>query len=141
MPNLETRFAGLTLKNPIIASSAGITETVERMRKCQDHGAAAVVMKSYFEKEISRQAPTPRFRIIHHNLQRDKTFTLFSYEQASEWDLGRYAEEVAKAKAELDIKIIPSINCTTEEHWVESARTLEQAGADAIELNTSCPHG
>ena len=142
MANLEARFAGLTLINPIVVSSAGITETAERMRKCQDDGAAAVVMKSYFEKEVSRQSPTPRFKVIRHDLRkRHKTFTLFSYEQASEWDIERYAQEVVKAKAELTIKIIPSINCITDEGWVESARLLERAGADAIELNTSCPHG
>lgn len=141
MVDLTTKFVGLTLTSPIIVASAGITETVERMRKCQDYGAGAVVMKSYFEEAISRKSPTPRFKIIRHNLLKEKTFTLFSYEQASEWDINRYAEEVSKAKSCLSIKIIPSINCTTDEGWFESAKILESAGADAIELNTSCPHG
>ena len=141
MANLTTKFVGLTLKSPIIIASAGITETIERMEKCQKYGAGAIIMKSYFEEEISRKSPTPRFKIIKHNLAKDKTFTLFSYEQASEWDIHRYAQEVSNAKANLDIKIIPSINCTTDQGWVESAKILESAGADAIELNTSCPHG
>ncbi len=141
MVDLTTKFIGLTLTSPIIVASAGITETVERMKKCQDYGAGAIVMKSYFEEAISRKSPTPRFKIIRHNLQKEKTFTLFSYEQASEWDINRYAEEVSKAKSCLNIKIIPSINCITDEGWYESAKILESAGADAIELNTSCPHG
>ncbi len=141
MADLTTKFVGLILDSPIIVASAGITETVERMKKCQDYGAGAVVMKSYFEEAISRKSPTPRFKIIRHNLLKEKTFTLFSYEQASEWDINRYAEEVKKAKSCLSIKIIPSINCTTDEGWYESAKILESAGADAIELNTSCPHG
>ena len=141
MVNLETRFAGLTLKSPIIVSSASITETVERMKKCQDYGAGAVVVKSYFEEELNRTSPTPRFKILEHNMGKSKTFTLYSYEQGSVWDIHRYAEEVSTAKKQLNIKIIPSINCITEEGWIESARILEKAGADAIELNTSCPHG
>lgn len=141
MADLRTKYVGLTLKSPIVVASAGITETIERMRKCQENGAGAVVMKSYFEEEISRVSPTPRFKVIKHDMGRSKTFTLFSYEQASEWDISRYAQEVTRAKSELDIKIIPSINCITEEGWVESAKILEAAGADAIELNTSCPHG
>ena len=141
MPNLETTFVGMRLCSPIVVSSAGITETVERMRRCQQVGAGAVVMKSYFEEVISRRSPTPRFRILHHDLGKEKTFTFMSYEQASEWDIDRYAEEVSRAKAELDIKIIPSLNCITPEGWIESAKKIERAGADAIELNTSCPHG
>lgn len=141
MADLKTKFVGLTLESPIVIASAGITETIERMEKCQKYGAGAIVMKSYFEEEISRKSPTPRFKIIKHNLGSSKTFTLFSYEQASEWDIHRYAQEVSNAKLNLDIKIIPSINCTTDQGWVESAKILESAGADAIELNTSCPHG
>ncbi len=141
MADLKTNFIGLELKSPIIIASAGITETIDRMKKCQDYGAGAVIMKSYFEEVISRKSPTPRFKIIKHDLSKNKTFTLFSYEQASEWDINRYAQEVSNAKSKLEIKIIPSINCTTDEGWIESAKLLESAGADAIELNTSCPHG
>ncbi len=141
MADLQTTYVGLDFDCPIMVASAGITETVERMRQCQDNGAAAVVMKSWFQKEISRRSPTPRFHMIHHDLGREKTFTFFSYEQASEWDLPRYAQEVADAKAKLDIKIFPSINCTTDEGWAEAAQEMQAAGADAIELNTSCPHG
>jgi len=148
MANIETNFAGLKLRSPIIVSSAGITETVDRMVLAQRYGAGAVVMKSLFEEEISRTSPTPRFMIIRHDtrnptptLNTGKTFTLFSYEQASEWGPERYAEEVSEAKRRLRIKIIPSINCITDEGWVRYARMMEEAGADAVELNTSCPHG
>jgi dihydroorotate dehydrogenase len=94
---------------------AGITETEEKMRRCQEAGAAAVVMKSWFEEEVCRVAPSPRYHVIRHDMGLEKSFSFFSYEQASEWDLDRYAQEVRGAKAELDIKIIPSINCVTDE--------------------------
>ncbi|PJB67786.1 MAG: hypothetical protein CO096_15540 [Armatimonadetes bacterium CG_4_9_14_3_um_filter_66_14] len=141
MVDLKTTFAGLELDTPLVVASAGITETVERLRKCQQHGAGAAVMKSWFEEEVSRKSPTPRFTVLRHDLGGEDTFTLMSYEQASEWDIERYAEEVRRAKAELSLKIIPSINGLTDEGWVAAAKAFEAAGADALELNTSCPHG
>jgi len=139
--DLRTNYLGLELDCPIVVASAGITETVERIRQCEENGAGAVVMKSWFQEEISRHSPTPRFSVIQHDMGKEKTFSLYSYEQASEWDLKRYAQEVADAKAKLSIKIIPSINCLDDEGWAEAAKEMEAAGADAIELNTSCPHG
>ena len=106
MINLDTVYLGLKLMSPIIAGSAGITETVERMRETQDNGAGAVVMKSLFEEEISRIPPTPRFKIIHHSISNENILSLYSYEQGSEWNLERYAEEVHRAKKELNIPII-----------------------------------
>jgi len=146
MVNLDTVYVGLKLKSPVIAGSAGITETVERMKKAEDNGAGAVVMKSLFEDEISRTSPTPRFKLIRYceglkdNESKDG-FSLYSYEQGSEWGLERYAEEVSRAKKELNILIIASINCISKEGWVSYAKRLEKAGADALEINLSCPHG
>ncbi len=146
MVNLDTVYFGLKLKSPVIAGSAGITGTVERMKKAEDNGAGAVVMKSLFEDEISRTSPTPRFKLIKYckglkdNESKDG-FSLYSYEQGSEWGLERYAEEVSRAKKELDIPIIASINCISEKGWVSYAKRLEKAGADALEINLSCPHG
>lgn len=141
MANLQTRFVGLKLRTPVVVASAGITETLERMRRAQENGAGAVVMKSLFEKEISRMSPTPRFRVLRHDLGTEKTFTLMSYEQGSEWDAERYAQELADATSKLDIPVIPSINCFTDEGWVRYAELMEAAGARALELNVSCPHG
>lgn len=141
MVDLSTTYCGLQLKNPVVIASANITGTVENIRRCRDNGAAAVVMKSLFEKEVCRIAPTPRFSLIRRRLGPEQSFTLYSYEQASVWGPGRYAEEVAECKAKLeDIVVIPSINCETEEGWVKYARLMEQAGADILELNVSCPH-
>ena len=146
MSDLATTYVDLKLRSPIIAGSAGITETVERMKKTQDNGAGAVVMKSLFEDEISRTSPTPRFKLIDYGkgLKNNKSkngFSLYSYEQGSEWGLERYAEEVSKAKKELDIPIIASINCISEKGWIFYAKRIEKAGADALEINLSCPHG
>ncbi len=141
MANLNIVYVGLKLRSPIIAGSAGITETVERMRKAQDNGAGAAVMKSLFEEKVSRTSPTPRFKIIHHSIGNKNTFSFYSYEQASEWGPERYAEEILRAKKELEIPIIASINCVTEKGWISYAKMMEETGVDALEINLSCPHG
>lgn len=140
--NLETGYAGLKLKSPVILGSAGISEKVENIRKAQQQGAGAVVMKSLFEIEKARKAPSPRFKLIKRGLKKNlPAVALYSYEQASVFDPERYAEEVRKAKKELEIPVIPSINCVTDEGWIKYAGLMQEAGADAIELNISCPHG
>ncbi len=141
MPRINTVYCGLKLSSPIIVGSSGLGETVERMEKAEIAGAGAVVMKSLFEEVVSRRSPTPRFKVIEHDLKDRGAFTFFSYEQASEWGPERYAREVSRAKKSLKIKIIPSINCLIEKSWRRYARMMEDAGADAIELNLSCPHG
>jgi len=141
MVDLRTRYAGLDLVSPIIVASSGLTETVELMRRAQEGGAGAVVMKSYFQQGICRISPAPCFHIIRHDLGRHRTFSFFSFEQASRWDIERYCEEIERAKRELSIAVIASINCLDDKGWIETARKVEKAGADALELNVSCPHG
>jgi dihydroorotate dehydrogenase (fumarate) len=141
MIDLTTNYVGLKLRNPIIAAPAGTTGTVERMKKAEDKGVGAVVVKTLFEEEVTRISPTPRFKIIRHNLANYRNFSLYSYEQASEYGPEEYAEEIARAKRELEIPVIASISCSTEEGWVSYAKLVEEAGASALELNLSCPHG
>ena len=140
MPSLESSYAGLKLRSPVVVASSGASEKVEQMKIAEAQGAGAIVMKSLFEKEITRVAPTPRFTILRHNLKQHKTFTLYSYEQASIWGPDRYAQEVERARREIGIPVIPSINCSTDDGWASYARLMERAGAPAIELNISCPH-
>jgi len=138
--DLTTDYAGLKLKNPVVVAPAGITETVERMKKCELHGAGALVVKTLFENEVTRKAPTPAFRIIDRKTARRNAFTLYSYEQASVFAPDAYAREIEKAKNELSIPVIASINCETDDGWRKYARLIENAGADALEVNLSCPH-
>ncbi len=139
--NLSVEFCGLRLKNPVIVAPAGITETADRIKRCEDAGAGAVVMKSYFEIEVSREFPTPAFRLLRHQLGKLASFTLYSYEQGSHFDIQRYGRELARAVEACDIPILGSISCITEDCWREALKTCEQAGAAAIEINASCPHG
>ncbi len=141
MPDLSVNCLGLTFRNPIVAAAAGTTETADRLKRCEDAGCGAAIIKSYFQYEPARHSPTPRFAVIRDGLGRDKSFCLYSFEQANVYGLEEFAGEIAKAKASCEIPIIASLNCITEDRWQEGARLVEQAGADAIELNVSCPHG
>lgn len=141
MADLSCESMGLKLRNPLIAAAAGITETADRLKRCEDAGIGAAIIKSYFQYEPARHSPTPRFKVIRDGLGKDRSFCLYSFEQANVYGLEEFAGQIAQAKASCEIPIIASLNCLTEERWQEGARLVEQAGADAIELNVSCPHG
>jgi len=140
MPSLDTTYVGLKLKSPVVVASSGVSEKVSLMKMAEAQGAGAIVMKSLFEKEVTRIAPTPRFAVLRHDFKKHKSFSFYSYEQASVWGPDRYAKEVERAAREIGVPVIPSINCYTDEGWVSYAKLMERAGAPAIELNISCPH-
>ena len=138
-PSIE--LCSIKLRNPIIAAPAGITETADRLKRAEDAGCGAAVIKSYFEYEPARHSPTPRFRVISHNLERHHTFALYSFEQANVYGIEEFGEQIRQAKEMCAMPIFSSLNCNTDERWAEGCQVSEQAGADAIELNVSCPHG
>lgn len=141
MPNLETSYAGIRLKSPIIVSSAGIAEYANQIKKIEYFGAGAVVMKSFFEEEVCRKAPTPRFKVLKRGYNGNSSTTLYSYEQASNLSSQEYADEISRAKEITNIPIFASLNCITPDGWEKMSLLVERAGADGIELNVSCPHG
>lgn len=141
MVDLTTRYAGLALRNPLIIAPAGITGTVELVVRAEDAGAGAVVMKSLFENPIPRAGdPAPHMRLLERRIGHYRATTLYSYEQCSPFDEERYAEEIRRARERVDIPVIASLDCVTEEGWVRYARLMEEAGADGVEIK-SCPHG
>ncbi len=140
-PDLHTDYAGIELRNPLIVSPAGISETVRRMKKAEKAGCGAVVVKTLFQDEITRRSPTPRFKVMRSRSGSEDSFVLYSYEQASSFGPNRYAQEIGRAKRELGIPVIASIGCAEDESWLDYSRLVEEAGADGVELNMSCPHG
>jgi dihydroorotate dehydrogenase (fumarate) len=135
MTDLTTTYLGLRLKNPIVASASPLSEKVETAKKLEEAGIAAIVMYSLFEEQI-----------IHESLELDHflfTGTEISSEIASFYpQAGRYAlkpdaylETIAKLKQNVSIPIIGSLNGVSTGGWVKYARKIEEAGADAIELN------
>lgn len=139
--DLSCEYAGLKLKNPIIVASSGLTENVKNMKKAEEHGAACVVVKSFFEEKVCRISPTPRFEIIERKMGKLRSQTFYSFEQASPYEAEEYFDEIRKAVNTLSIPVIPSINCMTDDGWKKYSKMAQEAGAPAIELNVSCPHG
>lgn len=141
MSSLKTRFLGFELRTPIIAGSAAITRDVATMRRAEDAGAGAVIMKGFSDIEEMRVSPAPRYRIIDHEMADRDAFTFYSYEQASHLDAHEYAEELARTVEALSIPVIANVDCQSVESWVENTAIIAQANPHAIEINVSCPHG
>lgn len=135
MVNISTEYLGLTLRTPLIASSSPLTGNIDDLRRLEDAGIAAVVLPSLFEEQISRESVA-----IHDILDTGagSSGEAESYfPELDDYNTGpdHYFELVARAKQHLAVPVIASLNGATPGGWTEYARDLEEAGADAIELN------
>lgn len=129
MGNLKTKFAGLELNSPIIAGSCGLTSDIKKLQEIEVAGAGAVVLKSIFEEQINMEVS----RSIGDNSYPEETDYIQNYIRAN--TIQQYIDLVKLAKERLKIPVIASINCLKNGEWVSFAKELENAGADAIELN------
>lgn len=132
MIDLTTHYMGLELKNPLIVASCGLTKALKGVQKCAEAGAGAIVLKSLFEEQIAAEVAelTQHVDSVGHT---ESLEYLHGYGQA----LGprEYLQLVREAKKTVDVPIIASINCVTDERWAEYAKQLATAGADALEIN------
>lgn len=129
MKRLETRYLGLSLKNPIILSSSGLTSTLEKVKAAEKAGVGAVVLKSIFEEQILSEVAS----VDKYSDYPEATDYLRGY--LTQNTLGVYLKLIQDCKRECSIPIIASINCADKGEWINFARVVENAGADAIELN------
>ena len=133
--DMTTRYMGLTLKNPLVASASPLSENVDTIRQLEDNGAAAVVLFSLFEEQITHDSAA-----LEHFMQlgSESFGEALSYFPAIEdYDVGprQYLELIRRATEAVNIPIIASLNGVTERGWVTFAKEMEDAGASAIELN------
>jgi dihydroorotate dehydrogenase (fumarate) len=135
MLDLSTRYLGLTLRNPLVASASPLCEAVDNIRRMEDAGAAAVVLHSLFEEQINLESHYLDRYLSHGTDSYAESLTYFP--DMTSYNLGpeAYLEHVRRAKAAVDIPIIGSLNGVSTGGWVTYARNIEQAGADALELN------
>lgn len=129
MATLETTFAGLKLRNPIIVSSSGLTDSAAKNQKLSEAGAGAIVLKSLFEEQIMMEADW----MGDPNMYPEGSDYLVGY--IREHKLGEYLNLIKESKKVCNIPIIASINCYQNADWVEFAAKIEEAGADALEIN------
>src|SRR6266702_1981035 len=135
MPELTTTYLGLRLKNPLVASASPLSKKVDTARRLEDAGAAAIVMYSLFEEQITHESNE-----LDHFLERGThsyAEALNYFPDLDHYNLGTepYLEHLHKIKQAVNIPIIGSLNGISTGGWVDYAHRIEQAGADALELN------
>ncbi len=129
MANLQTTFAGLALKNPLVAASSGLTNTPSKIKELENAGIGAVVLKSLFEEQIENHS--------------EKLSQISDYPEAADYinayigmnHVEKHLDLIRSVKSECSIPVIASVNAYKLTRWVDFAKSLEGAGADAIELN------
>ena len=133
--DLTTSYLGLKLKNPIVPSAGPLSHTLDGMKRLEDAGASAIVMYSLFEEQIAHDSA----ELSHYLSYGTESFaeSLTYFPEVGEYNLGpgEYVELVRRAKESLSIPIIGSLNGITAGGWTDYARKIQQAGADALELN------
>ncbi|MBP1690721.1 MAG: dihydroorotate dehydrogenase 2 [Bacteroidetes bacterium] len=133
--DLSTTYLGLRLKNPIVPSASPLSRTLDGIKRLEDAGAAAIVMYSLFEEQIHHEAA----ELEHYLSYGTQSFAeaLSYFPETAEYNLGpeEYIEHIRKAKEAVDIPIIGSLNGISTGGWIQYARKIQDAGADALELN------
>ena len=129
MTDLKTTFAGLSLRNPIIISSSGLTNSVGKNKKLAEDGAGAIVLKSLFEEQIMLEADQLKDPAFYPEASD------YLEEYIREHKLSEYLTLIKESKKVCPIPIIASINCYTDSEWIDFAKMIEEAGADALEIN------
>jgi dihydroorotate dehydrogenase (fumarate) len=135
MTNLTTRYLGLDLKNPIVASPSPLCQDVDNVRKMEDVGLAAVVLHSLFEEQITIQSLDLDRYLDHGSESFAESLTYFPDMQSYNLGPEAYLEHIRKCKEAVDFPVIASLNGYSSGGWIEYARLMEEAGADALELN------
>jgi len=135
MPDLTTTYLGLQLKNPLVASASPLSKKMDSVRRIEDAGAAALVMYSLFEEQITHDSQE-----LDHYLERGThsfAESLSYFPDLNYLNLGTepYLEHLHKIKQAVNIPVIGSLNGISSGGWIEYAHRIEQAGADALELN------
>ena len=141
MVDLSTTYLGLALKNPLVASASPLSQKVETARRLEDAGISALVMYSLFEEQIIQESLKLDRDLNRGTESYAEALTylpdLAAYSDLRQYSIGPddYTENLYRIKQALSIPVIGSLNGVTNGGWVEYAQKIEQAGADALELN------
>jgi dihydroorotate dehydrogenase (fumarate) len=133
--NMQTEYLGMTLKNPIVPSSSPLSRSVDGIRRLEDAGASAVVMYSLFEEQITSESFYLDYYLSHGTDSYAESLSYFPEMQTYNVGPDEYLELIRRAKEAVGIPIIGSLNGTSTGGWIDYARGIELAGADALELN------
>jgi dihydroorotate dehydrogenase (fumarate) len=133
--DLTTTYMGMTLRSPLVPSASPLSEDIDNIKRMEDAGAAAVVMHSLFEEQITLE----RYELHHHLTYGTESFpeALTYFPEPANFRVGpeEYLNHIRKAKEKVGIPIIASLNGSSVGGWTDYARLIQQAGASAVELN------
>jgi dihydroorotate dehydrogenase (fumarate) len=133
--DLTTNYMGLKLKNPIVPSASPMSEKIETVKQMEDAGAAAVVVYSLFEEQITQEANALDFYLTQNEESFAEALSYFPHESEYRTGPEEYLNHISKLKSACDIPIIGSLNGVSVGGWIKYAQNIEEAGADALELN------
>jgi dihydroorotate dehydrogenase (fumarate) len=133
--DLSTTYLGLRLPHPLMPGASPLADSLDTVKRLEDAGAAAIVLRSLFEEQITRE----RDGLVYHmEVTADSSAEALAYFPHSDdfvFGTHEYLEQIRKIKAAVKVPVIASLNGTTNEGWLSYAKTIQQAGADALELN------
>jgi dihydroorotate dehydrogenase (fumarate) len=132
--NLTTTYLGMRLPHPLIVGAGPLTDDVDRVKQLEDEGAAALVLRSLYEEEITGEQMAAFFHAESHS-ESFAEATSYAPDPASPFGPEEYLEHLRRVKDAVGIPVIASLNGVTSGGWTSYAGLLEQAGADAVELN------
>ncbi len=135
MIDLTTSYLGMNLKNPLVVSASPLCEEVDNIRRMEDAGAAAVVLHSLFEEQITLESHELNHHLSHSAESYAEALSYFP--DMMDYNLGPegYLEHIRRVKEAVDIPVIGSLNGVSTGGWITYAKKIEEAGADALELN------
>ncbi len=133
--DLSTSYLGLALKNPIVPSASPLSRDLDTLRRLEDAGAAAVVMYSLFEEQITLESLELNHYLDYFTESYAESLTTYPEPESFHMGPDAYLDHIRRAKEALSVPIIGSLNGFTTGGWISYARGIEEAGADALELN------
>jgi dihydroorotate dehydrogenase (fumarate) len=133
--NLSTKYLGMILPHPLVAGASPLADEIDGVKLLEDAGASAIVLRSLFEEQITREQLSEHNNLDSHTDSNPEAGSYFPSPHAFALGPVQYLEHVRRAKEAVRIPIIASLNGTTPGGWIKYARLMQQAGADALELN------
>ena len=135
MADLSCSYLGLKLRNPLIVGSSGLTESIRVIRQLEENGAGAIVLKSLFEEEILMEMQANMTRMTSESFLYPETVEYYEQHDTIRESTDHYLELIRECKKALQIPVIASISCMTASQWTYFPKLIQEAGADALELN------
>ena len=130
--DISTNYMGLQLKSPIIVGSSSLTENIGNSKAYEKAGAGAVVLKSLFEEQILHDVDEQRLNNMYGSFNDQEYYAMY---YSKKHNLTQYINLIKKNKEALNIPVIASINCVSADEWIAYAKMIQDAGADALEVN------